>query len=86
MTNELRTAARITAQSLRIDALEDELASERARADQLAASLHEHRRRLARLERAYLLRTQIINRLRSRVQDIRRSRDLWKHRALRGRS
>ena len=82
MSNELRLAARLTLQSIRVDQLKDALTAERARADQLAAELHEHRARLARLERAYRQRTTIISRLRSRIQDARRSRDLWKHRAM----
>jgi hypothetical protein len=90
MTNETRLAARVTAQQITITALQDELAAQRAHADQLDATIAELRfhtlnaiREARRLEQIHRHRSQLLHRLRSRLYDARRSRDLWRHRALR---
>lgn len=80
MHNDVKLAARVTANNIHIRQLKDELTAERARVDQLAAHLADLQRRLGRLERIHEQRTATISRLRARLQDARRSRDLWRYR------
>lgn len=76
MQNDLRIAAKLTAQALRISALEREVSELKQRAE---TSEKRAEKLTVQLDRRCLT----VRRIRSRLQQARASRDLWKHRCLR---